>query len=97
MLHTFFRLQNSRSCINIINMVYVDCDSSLLRTGQMSGKEMVDHLRRIRPDSKVLFLSGYPNDAIVRRRVLDKGLFYIQKTFITERLSQKVREIIYTN
>jgi len=64
---------------------------------QMSGKEMVDRLRMLRPDIKVLFMSGYTNDAIVHHGVLDQGLFYIQKPFTVDGLSKKIREVLDYN
>jgi two-component system, cell cycle sensor histidine kinase and response regulator CckA len=64
---------------------------------QMSGKEMVDHLRMFRPDIKVLFMSGYTDNAIVHHGILYKGLFYIQKPFTIDGLSQKIREVLDNN
>jgi len=64
---------------------------------QMSGKEMADRLRLLRQDIKVLFMSGYTNDAIVHHGILDKGLFYIQKPFTLDGLSKKIREVLDNN
>jgi len=72
-----------------INMVLTD-----VVMPQMSGKEMVDRLHLLLPDIKVLFMSGYANEAIIHHGVLEKGLFYIQKPFTIERLSQKIREVL---
>ena len=64
---------------------------------QMSGKEMVDRLHTLRPGIKVLFMSGYTDNAIVHHGVLDKGLFYIQKPFTVQGLSKKIREVLDNN
>ena len=40
---------------------------------KMSGRELADHLRRSRPDLKVLFVSGYTDTAIVNHGILEPG------------------------
>jgi signal transduction histidine kinase len=75
-----------------IHMVFTD-----VVMPHMSGKEMVDCLRLLLPDIKVLFMSGYANEAIMHHGVLEKGLFYIQKPFTIEKLSQKIREVLDSN
>ncbi len=60
----------------------------------MSGRELYDRLREIVPSVRVLFISGYPEDAIAGRGLLDIRTNYLQKPFSIERLSQLVREIL---
>jgi FixJ family two-component response regulator len=43
---------------------------------------------------KILYMSGYTDDAIVRHGVLEKGLFFIQKPFTSNNLKKKVREVL---
>jgi PAS domain S-box-containing protein len=60
----------------------------------MSGREMAEGLRTIRPDTRVLFMSGFTDDAIVHHGVLDETVFFIQKPFSPEALATKAREVL---
>ena len=57
---------------------------------EMSGKQLVDRFKVIRPDSRVLYMSGYADDAVVRHGVLEYGIGYLQKPFRPEALARKV-------
>ena len=61
---------------------------------QMSGRELIDKLKLLRPESKVLYMSGFTDDAIIHHGVLDEGVFFLQKPFSTESLAAKVREVL---
>ncbi len=61
---------------------------------QMGGKELADRLKPLRPDIKVLFTSGYTDNAIVHHGVLGPGIEFLQKPFSPEALAQKVREVL---
>jgi CheY-like chemotaxis protein len=60
----------------------------------MSGAEMADRLRRVRPCLRVLYMSGYPDEAIAPHGVLDPGIPFIQKPFTEQALATKVREVL---
>jgi two-component system cell cycle sensor histidine kinase/response regulator CckA len=60
----------------------------------MSGRELWDRLKTLRPDSRVLFMSGYTDDAIARHGVLEPGIAFLQKPFTPFSLAQKVREVL---
>jgi signal transduction histidine kinase len=60
----------------------------------MGGKEMADHLRTSHPDTKVLFTSGYTQDAIGDHGVLRPGIVFLQKPYTTSTLARKVREVL---
>ena len=61
---------------------------------QMSGRELVEHLAPLRPRMKVLYMSGYSDEAIVQHGVLKPGTAFLQKPFTTESLMRKLREVL---
>jgi PAS domain S-box-containing protein len=60
----------------------------------MGGREMVKQLIETRPTTKVLYLSGYTEDAIVSDGSIEKGTAFLQKPFSLQSLSRKVREVL---
>ena len=54
------------------------CDVIL---GDMSGPAVAEALRALRPSIRVLYMSGYADEAIVRTGVLDEGKPFLQKPF----------------
>ena len=60
----------------------------------MSGRELSTKLCASYPQTKVLYLSGYTEDAIAHEGVLDSGTAFLQKPFTLQMLSRKVREVL---
>jgi two-component system cell cycle sensor histidine kinase/response regulator CckA len=59
----------------------------------MSGRELADRLRQVRPDVRVIFMSGYADDEIVRRGLLEPDQPFIQKPFTPDVLMRRVAEL----
>jgi len=60
----------------------------------MGGRELVANLTKSRPETKVLYLSGYTEDAILSEGSIEKGTAFLQKPFTLQNLSRKVRELL---
>ena len=61
---------------------------------QVSGREVAENLTRIHPELRVLYMSGYTDDAVVRHGILVEGNFFLQKPFTPYTLAHKVREVL---
>jgi two-component system cell cycle sensor histidine kinase/response regulator CckA len=60
----------------------------------MSGKQVAERLLTVRPTLKVLYMTGYTNDAVVRHGILDSTISFVQKPITPETLARKVRETL---
>ena len=60
----------------------------------VSGRDLAEVFAKRYPDSKVLFMSGYTDDAIVRHGILQEGIAYLQKPFTPDSLASKVRKVL---
>jgi PAS domain S-box-containing protein len=60
----------------------------------LSGRELAQRLRAVRPELKVLYMSGYTDDAMMRHGLRDTQTFFLQKPFGLETLLSRVRETL---
>jgi len=61
---------------------------------EMGGGELAGRLTELRPDLKVLYISGYTNDEVLRRGIQGARTSFLHKPFTTEGLMRRVREVI---
>jgi len=61
---------------------------------QLSGRELADRLKLLRPTVRIVFMSGYTDSVIERHGILEEGVEFIQKPFSPEDLARKVRAVL---
>jgi len=82
-------MRESESYDKAIDLLLTDVIMPLL-----SGPELARRLARSRPELKVLFMSGYTDDSIVRHGVLEATMFFLPKPITVASLTTKVREVL---
>jgi two-component SAPR family response regulator len=60
----------------------------------MSGREMAQQLEDSHPEVKILYMSGYTDDAVKRHDVFDSGTAFLQKPASSEVLLRKIRYLL---
>ena len=61
---------------------------------RMNGRELAAKLAPLRPRMKILYISGYTEEAIIRNGVLDPGTSFLEKPFSPDTLARRVRELL---
>ena len=61
---------------------------------EMGGRELAGALRATRPEARVLYMSGYTDDDIIRRGILESGSMFLEKPFSAESLGDAVRQVL---
>jgi CheY-like chemotaxis protein len=60
----------------------------------MNGRQLADAARMARPDLKVLFITGYAENAVVGNGQLDAGMHILTKPFTLDGLAAKIRDLV---
>jgi two-component system, cell cycle sensor histidine kinase and response regulator CckA len=82
-------LQRARDFEGPIHLLLTD-----VVMAEMGGPELAEQLLALRPGVKVVFTSGYTNDAIARQGVLEPGVVFIQKPYRPKALARRIREVL---
>jgi two-component system, cell cycle sensor histidine kinase and response regulator CckA len=82
-------LQLASGTVRGVDMVLTD-----VVMPSMSGRELVEALQVARPALRVLYMSGYTDDEIIRRGLHDPGISFIQKPFTADNLAMQVRKVL---
>jgi CheY-like chemotaxis protein len=61
---------------------------------EMSGPDLVREIAPLRPDIRLLYISGYTDEAIVHHGIPESGAAFLQKPFLPDALARKVREVL---
>jgi CheY-like chemotaxis protein len=93
-----YRVISADSGENAIRLFKNNPDTDLLLTDVvapgMSGPMIADQIASLKPDIKVLFMSGYDGTQVVQRYVVEKGYSLLIKPFTMEQLERKVRAVL---
>ena len=60
----------------------------------MGGREMANRLREVRPNSRLLFVSGFTDDEVMQQGIIIPGSAYLQKPFSPVSLVAKIGEML---
>ncbi len=96
-----YRVLSADSGENALRLFKSNPDTDLLLTDVvspgMSGPMIADQISALKPDIKVLFMSGYDGTQVVQRYVVEKGYSLLTKPFSIEQLESKVRAVLSAN
>jgi two-component system, cell cycle sensor histidine kinase and response regulator CckA len=63
---------------------------------KMSGREFADRLLQLRPNTRLLYVSGYTDDVVLQNGISKQGMFFLQKPYSLKDLAGKVQTLMAT-
>ena len=82
-------LELARNHVGPIDLLFTD-----VVMGGMSGRQLAEEMQKLRPEIRVLYMSGYTDEAIIHHGILGRGSVLLQKPFTLNSLAIKVRETL---
>jgi len=82
-------LEAAAACTESIDLVLTD-----VIVPRLNGREIFRRVQRVHPDARVLFMSGYTDNVVGTKGMLDEGIMFLQKPFSTQDLLAKVEEAL---
>ena len=64
---------------------------------KMSGREFADQLLQLRPNTRLLYVSGYTDDIVLQNGISKQGMFFLQKPYSLKDLARKVQTLMATS
>ena len=61
---------------------------------KMSGREFADHLLQLRPNTRLLYVSGYTDDIVLQNGISKQGMFFLQKPYSLKELACKIQTLL---
>lgn len=95
--YTVLAAANGREALQVVEQLAPHLDlllTDVVMPGGMGGRQLAEALRQQRPELKVLYMSGYTDDAVVRHGIIEADTAFIQKPFTPLSLARKVREVL---
>jgi PAS domain S-box-containing protein len=92
--YTVLEADNGQAALELLSTADVDLLLTDVVLPQVSGRDLAEEAQRLKPHVRVLFMSGYTDDTILRAELLHHGVALLQKPFTTVTLARKVREIL---
>jgi|SRR5579884_3571477 len=93
-----YQVQEAASAFEALSLIRKNPSFDLVLTDvvmpQMSGKQLHDEIKNQLPQTKVLLMSGYTDDALAHHGVLNGRILFLEKPFSPSRLARKVREVL---
>jgi len=88
--------ENGKEAIDLYEAT--DYNADLILTDvvmpEMGGSELAERVRRINPGVKILFMSGYTEDKVIRDNLMAPGAAFLEKPFTPDMLTRKTREVL---
>ena len=94
-----YKVLKTGSPLSAVSMLHEDPEPiHLLLTDvimpEMNGPQLASKLKAIRPEMRVLFISGYTRDALAQRGIMENGVHLLTKPFTPDELVKKIRQVL---